>query len=233
MKARLLVLFCVTTVAGLLLSGTPASAAADPLQPGDYMESSVGGCTLNFVYDGNAWWNRGRVYLGTAAHCVKGVGERIRDERNQAFGVVAFKGDGNSSAGDFAFIEVFGHLVGRVSPRVKGHSRYPGGGFTVASQTAMGDQLQPSGFGVGFDVTSTTRERRPAILNSDNSSTYAATGPFIFGDSGGPVVHIRSGRALGIVSRLCVGTCTQIGPTVNGILARASRAGFPVRLRTI
>ena len=220
-------------VAALLFGGSPSTAATDPLQPGDYMESSVGGCTLNFMYVGTAPWNNGRVYLGTAAHCVKGVGEVIVDERGQAFGRVAYKGNENAAAADFAFIEVFGNHVGRVSPRVKGHASYPRAGFTEPRQTGFGDQLKASGYGVGFSLTNVTRERRPAVLNFDDASTYGATGPFIFGDSGGPVVHSRTGRALGIVSRLCVGNCTQIGPTVQGILARAHAAGFALRLVTV
>lgn len=232
MRARSLLAACVA-VAGLLVSGAPARAATDALQPGDYMESSVGGCTLNFVYDGTAARNVGRVYLGTAAHCVKGVGEVIRDERNQAFGRVAYKGNENASAADFAFIEVFPEHVSRVSPRVKGHASYPRASFTVPKMTGTGDQLLVSGYGVGFDLTTTTREQRPAVLNGDDASTYLATGPFVFGDSGGPVVHARTGRALGIVSRLCVGTCTQIGPTVDGIVRRANGAGFGVALRTV
>ena len=53
------------------------------------------------------------------------------------------------------------------------------------------------------------------------------------GVQGGPLVHIGTGRALGIVSRLCAGTCSEEGPTVQGILAKAASRGFSVTLRTV
>jgi hypothetical protein len=37
---------------------------------------------------------------------------------------------------------------------------------------------------------------------------------------------------MGIVSRLCVGLCTEEGPTVQGILAKARARGFALALRT-
>ena len=41
-------------------------------------------------------------------------------------------------------------------------------------------------------------------------------------------------KALGIVSRLCgAGACSEEGPTVQGILAKAAAAGFPITLRTV
>jgi hypothetical protein len=58
-------------------------------------------------------------------------------------------------------------------------------------------------------------------------------GPIHWGDSGGPLVHRRTGKALGIVSRLCIGACTEEGPTVQGILAKAASRGFTVTLKTV
>jgi hypothetical protein len=46
-------------------------------------------------------------------------------------------------------------------------------------------------------------------------------------------VHIGTGKALGIVSRLCAGACSEEGPTVQGILAKAASRGFSVTLRTV
>lgn len=43
----------------------------------------------------------------------------------------------------------------------------------------------------------------------------------------------RSGKALGIVSQPCIGTCSEEGPTVQGIVSDAARSGFPVTLRTV
>ena len=46
-------------------------------------------------------------------------------------------------------------------------------------------------------------------------------------------MHVGTGKALGIVSRLCVGVCSEEGPTVQGILAKAASRGFSVTLRTV
>jgi hypothetical protein len=58
-------------------------------------------------------------------------------------------------------------------------------------------------------------------------------GPIHWGDSGGPLVHIETGKALGIVSELCVGTCSEQGPTVQGLIAKAASRGYSVTLRTV
>jgi hypothetical protein len=42
-----------------------------------------------------------------------------------------------------------------------------------------------------------------------------------------------AGKALGIISRLCAGACSEEGPTVQGILAKAASRGFAVTLRTV
>lgn len=203
----------------------PGSALA--IQPGDYHETDAGACTLSFVYDGG-----GKTYMGTAAHCVESVGQDVRLMDGRVFGDVALIGDPDVTAQDYAFIEVRPAFVGEVSPAVQGSPGLPSGGFTTPDQTASGDQVQLSGHGVGFGATQPTRERRTAVMGFDDTELYDVTGPLIFGDSGGPLVHLPTGRALGIVSRLCVGVCTEEGPTVQGILAKAAGRGFQVTLRT-
>jgi hypothetical protein len=71
------------------------------------------------------------------------------------------------------------------------------------------------------------------VLTYDDAETFGVVGPLIHGDSGGPLVHIPTGKALGSETGLCVGLCTDEGPTVQGILAKAAAAGFPVELRTV
>jgi len=205
----------------------PASAsAAGTLQPGAYHETDAGSCTLNFVYTG-----AGKTFLGTAAHCVATVGQDVRDQDGETFGRVAVIGNQDVTAEDWALIEVLPGALSRVSPKVKGHPGYPTG-VTTAAETLTGDTIQLSGYGVGFGTTPGTQERRQAVLNFDDANEYSVTGPLIFGDSGGPLVHIRTGKALGIVSRLCVGSCSEEGPTVQGIIAKAAAKGLSVSLRT-
>jgi hypothetical protein len=224
MKRKLLCAAATLAVAAVLPS---AASAAVTLQPGAYHETDAGSCTLNFVYTGG-----GKTYLGTAAHCVASIGQSVRDIDGTDFGKVAFIGDQNTTAWDFAFIEVDPEDLGRVSPAVKGHPAFPKGSTTPA-ETLFGDSIQLSGYGLGYDTTPTTQEQRKAVMGTDDASTYTVSGPIHWGDSGGPLVHIGTGKALGIVSRLCAGTCSEEGPTVQGILAKAASRGFAVTLRTV
>ena len=209
----------------------PAGAAAQTIQPGVFAASEVGGCTLNFVYDGTGA-NAGKTYIGTAAHCVEQVGDQVWLDNGEVIGTIAYLGDQSTVGADFAFVEVKPELVGRVSAAVKGHPSYPTG-VTTPQETDAGDDVQISGHGVGYDLTTTTQEKRTAILGYDDDAEYDVIGPIHWGDSGGPLVHIASGKALGIVSQLCLGTCTEMGPTVAGMIASAAENGFGVRLRTV
>ena len=219
----------IATLAAMALAvALPGAAqAAVTLQPGAYMETDVGSCTMNFAYSGG-----GKTYLGTAAHCVSGIGQPVRDIDGVTFGKAAFIGDQNTTQWDFAFIEVDPEDVGRVSAAVKGWPAYPKGS-TVPTDTLNGDAIQLSGYGLGYGTTTTTQEKRQAIMGFDDAELYDVTGPIHWGDSGGPLVHVRTGKALGIVSRLCAGACSEEGPTVQGILAKAAQRGFPVTLRTV
>ncbi len=223
-------LLVVLTLAFTFAGWRPA-AAADVIQPGAYMETSEGSCTQNFIYDGTGG-KKGKVYVGTAAHCVGKVGQDIIDWSGTTFGDVAVVGNEDDTETDWALIEVRQAYLSRVSAAVKGHPSYPKG-FTTPTDTRVGDSIQLSGYGLGYHTTATTRERRTAVMNYDDARLYDVIGPIHWGDSGGPLVHIPTGKALGIVSRLCIGVCTEEGPTVQGILSQASAKGFSVRLRTV
>ena len=222
---RILTATFATMALAIALPG--AAQAAVTLQPGAYHETDAGSCTLNFAYSGG-----GKTYLGTAAHCVASIGQTVRDLDGTTFGKVAFIGDADVTEWDFAFIEVDAEDLGRVSPAVKGYPAYPTGS-TVPADTLTGDSIQLSGYGLGYGTTPATQEGRQAIMGFDNTELYDVAGPIHWGDSGGPLVHRASGKALGIVSRLCAGACSEEGPTVQGILAKAAASGFPVTLRTV
>jgi hypothetical protein len=219
-------LVALCTAIAAVCAPAVASAAAT-IQPGAYHSTSVGSCTLNFIYDGG-----GKTYAGTAAHCVTSIGEPVKDIDGVTFGNVAYIGDQNTTTRDYAFIEVNAASLSRVSAAVKGWPAFPKG-YTVPTDTARGDQIQLSGYGLGFGTTKSTQENRKAVMGYDDSSLYDVTGPIDWGDSGGPLVHIATGKALGIVSRLCLGICSEEGPTVQGLLADAAAHGFAVTLRTV
>ncbi len=230
MKPLRLPLVAVLAFVGMAVVPS-ATAVTDPIQPGDYMETGTGSCTLNFVYDGTGP-KAGAVYLGTAAHCVEEVGQDVKTIDGAVFGKVALIGDPQRPATDFALVEVLTAFRSRVSPAVKGHPEFPTG-VTTPAETEAGDLLQLSGYGVGFDLLPLTQEERVAVLTGDDAETWQAIGPLSYGDSGGPLVHIPTGKALGSETGLCIGVCTDEGPTVQGILAKAAAAGFPVQLRTV
>ena len=121
--------------------------------------------------------------------------------------------DAGSCTLNFAFVEVDAEDLGRVSLAVKGHPAFPKG-FTTPANTLTGDQIQLSGYGLGYDTTPATQEQRKAIMGFDDTETYTVSGPIHRGDSGGPLVHAGTGRALGIVSRLCAGSFTVTLRTV-------------------
>ena len=229
---RLKVLAVAVGIAASALFAAPAAQSAEILQPGARMSTSVGGCTMNFVYDG-VGKNAGKVYMGTAAHCVSGVGQDVRDAAGVTFGKVAYVAPWKAVADDFAFIEVDSEDVGRVNAALRGHPQYPTG-VSTDLETNTGDKVQLSGHGVPFYATQTTREQRVGVLTFDDSDVHRVYAPILWGDSGGPLVHAPSGKALGIVSQLCTGgTCTERGPTVEGLIRQAAAAGFEVALRTV
>lgn len=249
------------SVAGLVLvasvasTGSPAVATADPIQPGDYIQAPPNGvigpsrCTLNFVYDGTGPL-AGEVYIATAAQCVGGVGAPVRLVTGEVFGQVAFMGEANIPSWDFAFIAVLTSHVGRVSPAVKGHPQYPTG-IADPAGTDTGDLVQFSGQGSPFDVTTPTQEQRVGVLVQDGatrisvlgalaaseSSSFAGLGPVVSGDTGGPIVHIETGTAAGVVGPKVASEpttfCCHTGPTVPRMINLAAADGFTVAMRTV
>jgi acyl-coenzyme A thioesterase PaaI-like protein len=223
-------------VAEAATEATRAALADDRiLQPGDPLVDGQGSsyCTLNFVFDGPE-----EVYMGTAAHCVS-EDQRVRSENVGAFGEVVHVGGGV----DFALIEVDEDDAERVRASVKGHASVPTG-VAEPDQTDRGDLVYVSGYGVGFDPDETTRENRWG-LQLTHGGGYQVLAPFTPGDSGGPVVHGPSGRALGVAA--WIGACVQVvpttdcglpparagGPSVHAILDVLHDHGYPVELRTV
>lgn len=223
---RIMLATAVTTVAALW--GAGSAFAVTVLQPGAISRTDTGQCTLNFAYGDDA----GNTYLGSAAHCVKGVGDQVSDADGTVFGDVTLVGDAANTADDYSFIKVRPEALARVSPQVKGSPEYPTG-VTSPEQTRLGS-VQVSGFGLGFQGLRLTQEKRIGVFLGDDPSTYRVLAPILFGDSGGPVVYAPTGGALGIVSRLCLGQglCTEEGPTVQGILAKAAARGVRLHLLT-
>lgn len=213
-------------LAGVLLVATGVHAGVgDPIQPGD----ATDGCTLDFVFDGAD----GRTYIGIAGHCVH-ESDRVSAIGHGPFGTVVYASDDAGPRLDVALIRVDRDKETAVSPAVVGHPDTPTG-VTQPGETAAGDLLQMSGYGVVYQTTQATRENRTAVLVDDDPLRYCSQAPVSFGDSGGPIVHASTGKALGLVSRLDTGECpgTLVGPTIQAFLAQAAADGFDLTLRTV
>lgn len=232
MRAIRTLLIAALAATGLAIVPASPARAAVTIQPGVYIETSIGLCTANFVYDGTGS-KAGITYIGTAAHCIDKVGDDVKlADSGEVFGDVAAFGSADGDSTDWALIQIRSAFLSRVSAAVKGHPQYPTG-VTTHTQTIVGDAVQLSGYGLGFSTTGATREKRVGTLSFDDPEVHAVAAPIIYGDSGGPLVHIPTGRALGLVSRLCIGTCTEIGPTIEGTLAKAAAKGFTTSVRTV
>jgi hypothetical protein len=219
---RWLLAFVVLIVAVL----APVGARADTLiQPGAVVQSDVGLCTLNYVFDGG-----GNRYIGTAGHCSEHVGDVMTDENGVRIGTVAFRifeGDD-----DFSLIKIDTSRYGDIDPSVRGW----GGptGVTTPATSGLGDVILLSGNPQGVSLPSLIADR-PGILEAQTNTFYLAIAPAIFGDSGGPVLDWATGKAIGLVSGISIPTVppsTLTGPTLDRTLRTLAQHGFNVSLVT-
>lgn len=237
---------------GLVASvGSPATAAT-PIQPGARIVSGNSACTMNFIYreileepdnsvsfredptgerrtgrsgdsDAATFTEEPRLFAGTAGHCVSGVGARVSTD-DGAFGTVAFRRLDDAAGNDFAFIEIDRDKEHLVNPTMLG---FDGPNGVISGREAqVGDGAHVYGHGLIFGETEFTRPRSGTLTRSDSTS-YGATLPIIFGDSGGPVLH-EDGSALGIIAHVVVALdlTTLDGNTVEHALRVAAADGL-------
>jgi hypothetical protein len=208
-----------------LLAASPSVPAATPLQPGMYISTPVGSCTMGFVLDSPT-----TVYMATAAHCVSQVGDRVSTIDGTSIGRAALIGSADGPSTDWALIAIDSAYASRVKGSVIGHPTMPTGFNT---QSNFGDEVLYSGYGIPWEVAPATRTDRFGYMVSQDKSTYELIGSDTWGDSGGPIMLAKSGQAMGLVSRFCFGACTSEGPTVQGIIAQAAAKGVALKLRTV
>ena len=216
---------CVRLIAVVLALASsaihPAAANARPLAPGAPM-SAPNACTLGFVFtDGD------RLYLSTAAHCTTATGNRVEAPGVGPFGSVVLR----RSEDDIAFIRVDQDKEHLVEPVVQGRGAPTG--VAISGQTGLGDELVLTGQGIGVSTMAETRSR-PGVLITQDERRFTADAPAIFGDSGGPVIHVPTGRALGSIEGIAatVPPTTVFGTTVERSLVVAQNAGLPLSLVT-
>lgn len=196
-----------------------------PIRPGS---SLANGCTYNFVYyDSELEQDQDPVaYIGTAAHCTEGLGERATLPGGGGIGTVVYDSDLVGSGVDFSLIEIDAHLVARTNPTMRG---WPGptGSVTVADLT-RGDVVDVYGYGMGVGLSELTRPRQGLLVNWTDDE-YVIDMPAVNGDSGAPILQDRTGYALGIVSRygvMALPPSTDVGPLMPYIFRELASAGF-------
>jgi hypothetical protein len=239
MRALRLTLAAATAAAatalGAVVAASPA-AAAPVIQPGSALAFGSSFCTANWVYNGAD----GSTYLGSARHCTTGLGQQVDLASGslgtsvERIGSVAYV----SAALDFLLIRVDPAVVGQVSAAMAGHPTIPTGVSTTAT-AKLGDVVQYSGHGVGFDLTTQTQQMRVGILGFNDGSQHYSYGAVTPGDSGGPVADVTDGnKAIGIVDTVGVAVAglPQVGEggvSLQGLLADAAAHGFSISLRTV
>lgn len=230
------------TLAALMLAALamgPSSQAAGVVQPGASIKTGEGYCTLNWIYDG-AGPQAGKVFAGTARHCVSDVGQHVSLSTSSLgtslgrFGSVAYV----SQSLDYSLIDIDTAHLASVNPALAGHPSIPSG-VSVGASAKVGDVMQFSGHGVGFNLTSATQQERIGILGYNDGRHHYIYGPVTPGDSGGPVADVTDGnKAFGIVDTLGVAATPtpqagEGGVSLDGLLKDAAAHGFPVSVRTV
>jgi hypothetical protein len=218
-------LFLAPLIALSLLGGGPAAHAIDqPIQPGARASSPIGGCTLNFVFHDQ----HGAKYIAIAAHCID-LGQRASASGVGEFGTAIyrrFQGDD-----DFALIRIDPAKYYAVNPAMRNW----GGptGYTTYEETTIGDRLLYHGYGTVVGQNGVTRSRVGA-LSADNVRSYNSIGVATFGDSGGPVLHAATGKALGLANNILGGPTSLVnGSTIERLVDKAAEeAGLTLTLQT-
>lgn len=232
----------------LVLGGTIGQVAANPepvrpafgplsspIRPGS---SLAGYCTFNYLFYEVVYPTAEvpnpvpDVFIGTAGHCTDAIGERVELEGFGEIGTVVYDSDLVRSGVDFSLVELDPNLVGQSNPQMRGFTGPKG--VATPGMFALGDRVDVYGYGIVFGEREETRPRF-GVLTEWDQNEYSADMPAVNGDSGAPLLHDKSGFALGIISRygIRIPPSTDRGPLVDWALREVRAAGFNVILATI
>ena len=243
-RGRMALLAALVGLVGLAPPAAAVSRVAqtsETIQPGMLVRyaEGPGGCTANFVYDGLGRL-AGKTYIGIASHCVSHLTDpTVLDAARVPFGRVVHRNwPLKTIRDDWALIEIFPARLGDVDPAQRGNPQFPAGVAEV-NDVKVGDEVRISGY--GFPYYMAVRSQRSGITTFWDGTYFDLLGPIGNGDSGGALVHVPTGKALGIVSAYCVPTnwtsehlalgCTAFGPSTAEVIRGMADKGFPVRMR--
>ncbi|HWG93271.1 MAG TPA: hypothetical protein VNU66_03465, partial [Mycobacteriales bacterium] len=153
-------------------------------------------------------------------------GDRVRVPGVGEIGTVVYDSDRAGSSVDFTLVRVDDALIGRTNPQVRGFAGPTGS--VVTADLQRGDLVDVYGYGLVFGQREETRPRRGVLMAFDDDE-FAINMPAVNGDSGGPVLHSETGKALGIVSRYgftATPPSTDEGPLMPFVFRALADAGF-------
>lgn len=204
---------------------TWANAEAALLRPGSKLFPSE--CTAGFLFVDPL---TGLYYASTAAHCTDpaegnsedGTGVRIELDDFGEIGTVILDGDAVSPSVDFSLIELDPGINEIANPRVIDFQGPTG--LIECTDTALGDSLGLYGHGFIFDTAEFMLAREGTLIECEGAeygSAFLTDG----GDSGAPVLHLSSSRALGMHTGQS-SSGGAIGPVFPAIFLLLRSAGY-------
>src|SRR5829696_9140003 len=203
---------------GIRLSNERVNTACPGVQTGPGVQADgciVTGCTANFVFtDGTS------KYIGTARHCVGGVGSRVAMQVDTTtvadIGSVTKLTPGDGEPGqDFALIKIDADVVDKwgVDPAIP----------VVGGPNGVYSGCGPEGikyYGHGYGVAVSQGKPGFGLATNWNNDGFGWTGTGLPGDSGSGVVT-TNGQAAGDLTHLIVNLGEYPGSNMAGMRATA------------
>ena len=229
------------------------SAESSKLRPGSLIATVSTNCTAGFLFVDPV---AEVYYMSTAAHCADsadgttydGTGTEVTIEGIGVIGTVVYDSDGPvpiSTTGndplsrlDFALVQLAPDVNLEANPQM--FLQDGPTGFIGCSDMSPQDSIAIYGHGQIFEPAEIYSRDGPLYqcTNSPGYEEFVALVPTFFGDSGGPVLHVPSGRALALVTsfgvRAVTATAGLYGPTLDHAFEELAKAGFgSVALATV
>jgi hypothetical protein len=192
----------IAAVACALLPASAIAASSDGVHPGAIVNSDVGQCTDNFLFDGSD----GNRYIGSAGHCVlpaPDVGGANVGEKTWAPGSGPTARDSNSTRiGEWAYAilqDPKDFSLIRLDPSVPATPQMPSyGGPTGIFSDISSNTVLLQYFGDGVLVSNIAPARNAVAFGTPDPDHVYAQGVVVPGDSGSGI-EASDGRAVGVI----------------------------------
>lgn len=203
---------------GIRVSNERLNTACPGVQTGPGVQANgciVTGCTANFIFTDGSY-----KYVGTARHCVDGVGSRVAMQVDTTtvadIGTVTKTTPGDGDPGqDFALIRIDADIVEKwgVDPRIP----------VVGGPNGVYTGCGPEGikyYGHGYGAAVAQGKPGLGLATNWNNDGFGWTGNGLPGDSGSGVVT-TNGQAAGDLTHLIVNLGEYPGSNMAGMRATA------------